>query len=66
MEFKNPQHPIWSILKLTVLMAAMCLVLYLEATVFDATELRSIVYIFLVAAGAEGAIATLLARMNKE
>lgn len=46
-------HPIWSIIRLAVIMVAMCFVLYLNASKFDETEIRSIVTVFFVAAGSE-------------
>ena len=49
-------HPAWALLRLTVLMVTLCVVLYLEAESFDSTELRSILWIFLAAAGFEGAV----------
>lgn len=49
-------HPIWSLIRIFLLMTTLCVVLYLEAESFDVTELRSIVWIFLAAAGIEGAI----------
>lgn len=52
----NGAHPIWSLIRLFLLMTALCVVLYLEAENFDGTELRSIVWVFLAAAGIEGAI----------
>jgi len=49
-------HPIWSLIRLFLLMSTLCVVLYLEASHFDVTELRSIVWVFIGAAGIEGAI----------
>lgn len=53
---KNPNHPIWGIIRLAVLMVSLVIVLWMNATNFDETELRSIVIVFLVAAGSEGAV----------
>lgn len=50
----DPGHPLWSIIRLTVLMIALVSVLYLNASQFDDTELRTIITMFMVAGGAEG------------
>ncbi|MAH50412.1 hypothetical protein CMI37_31615 [Candidatus Pacearchaeota archaeon] len=47
------RHPVWSLARLVVLMATMCIVLKLNATNFDETELRSIIVVFIAAAGLE-------------
>lgn len=47
-------HPIWSLIRLTILMTALCIILYINATRFDETELRSILWMFLAVAGLEG------------
>lgn len=49
-----PTHPIWSAIRLIVVMAALVIILYLNATSFDVTELKTIIGMFLVAASAEG------------
>ena len=49
-------HPIWSLIRLVIIMISLCVILYLEADSFDGTELRSILWMFLAAASAEGAI----------
>ena len=46
-------HPVWQIIRLSVLMAALCVILKLNATNFDATELRVIIFSFMTAAGLE-------------
>lgn len=43
-----------SITRLIVLMVTLCFILWLNATVFDATEIRTLVLFFLGAAGLEG------------
>lgn len=47
-------HPVWSLIRLTILMIALCVILYINATRFDETELRSILMMFLAVAGLEG------------
>ena len=47
-------HPLWPIVRLAVMMAALTGVLYVTANKFDETELKTIVYVFLFAAGVEG------------
>lgn len=59
-------HPIWSIIRLVVLMAALTGVLYITATKFDQTEIKTIVYTFLAAASGEGAITLLKGVLNKK
>lgn len=46
-------HPIWSIIRLTILMASLVLILYLTASKFDETELRTIITMFVIGSGAE-------------
>jgi len=47
-------HPIWSILRLVVLLVSMFGVLYINASNFDRTEIVSIVQLFIMAVGIEG------------
>ena len=49
----NMPHPIWSLLRLVILMLSLCIILYINAIHFDETELRSIVLLFIVAAGVD-------------
>lgn len=55
----DPAHPVWSLLRLVILMGTMTLVLWLNASNFDITEIRSLITVFLVAAGLEGGSQTL-------
>jgi len=48
------KHPIWTSLRLIVLMSTMSFVLWLNATNFDETEMKSIIWVFLAATGVEG------------
>ena len=50
----DANHPLWPIVRLAVMMAALTGVLYVTAAKFDETELKTIVYVFLFAAGVEG------------
>lgn len=43
-----------SIMRLTILMATLCVVLWLNASTFDATEVKALVMFFLGAASLEG------------
>ena len=52
----DPSHPIYAIVRLTIYMSALTILLVANASDFDATEIRTLVQMFLVAAGAEGAI----------
>ena len=56
MSMTDPKHPIWSIVRLTVMMTALTTILYLTASKFDATELRTIVMTFVAGLGIEGGI----------
>jgi hypothetical protein len=61
----DAKHPIWSLIRLTIIMVTMCFVLWMNATKFDETEIRSIVTVFFVAAGVEG-IGNYLQRGKKD
>lgn len=50
----NPNHPLWSFLRLTVLMITLAFVLWMNASHFDQTEIRTLIYTFLAAATYEG------------
>lgn len=54
MNIPQPAHPVWSILRLAVVMAALTAILFVTANKFDDTEIRTIIYVFLFAAGVEG------------
>lgn len=62
----SSSHPIWSIVRLTVLMIALSGVLYATASKFDSTELHTIIYTFLAAASGEGIISMLKNTLNKD
>lgn len=51
---KDAKHPIWSLARLIVLMIALVITLWLNASHFDETELRSIITMFIAASGVEG------------
>ena len=50
----NASHPIWSLLRLVIYMIALVTTLLLNANNFDATEIKTIVTMFVVASGVEG------------
>ena len=50
---RDPKHPIWPIIRLAVFMVALVVILWLNASHFDITELRTILAMFFVAAGGE-------------
>ena len=58
MNIPPSEHVIWSLLRVAILMAALTAILFLTASNFDATEIRTIVLTFLFAAGTEGTIKT--------
>lgn len=51
---KDPSHPIWSLLRLLIMMLALIVVLWMNAEKFDKTEVQTIITMFLIGAGAEG------------
>ena len=53
---KIQNHPVWGIARLLILVVGAYFILRLNATDFDITELRSILYLLLLQGGAEGGI----------
>ena len=51
----NQNHPIWSLARLIVYMGGLVTILAFTASDFDVTELKTILTMFFVGAGAEGA-----------
>ena len=62
---KDHNHPIWPIVRLSILMLSMSFVLWLLSSNFDKTEIRSIILIFVTAASTEGAIRAARHALNK-
>lgn len=62
----NPAHPIWSILRLTILMILLSLILYFNASDFDATEIKTLTQYFLAAASLEGGVAVVKSLISKK
>lgn len=60
----HAQHPIWPILRTTIILSALIIVLYINASHFDITEIRAIITMFLALIGAEGATSFLAKRQN--
>lgn len=50
----DPKHPIWPLLRITVMLVFLTIILYFTAHNFDATELKTIIGMFLAGAAAEG------------
>ncbi len=48
------QHPVWPIIRLTVMLFFLTAILYLTAHQFDQTELKTIIGMFMAGAVAEG------------
>jgi len=61
----SPAHPIWSILRLTILMIVLSLILYFNASDFDATEIKTLTQYFLAAASLEGGVAVVKSMISK-
>lgn len=55
----DAKHPIWSLARLLILMVTLSFVLWLNASHFDETEVRTIIWVFLAAAGVETGVQTL-------
>jgi len=51
----DPKHPIWAIIRTAIMLVALAFVLWINASNFDDTEIRTIVAMFLAAIGAETA-----------
>lgn len=58
----SAKHPLWATMRLVVLMSTLTFVLWLNAEHFDQTELRSIIWTFIAAAGIEGTVQALTRR----
>lgn len=56
MNFHNNNHPIWSIIRVAVIMMALLAILALTAQHFDSTEVKTLVWTFAAIAGLEGGI----------
>ncbi|ANS03317.1 hypothetical protein [uncultured Mediterranean phage uvDeep-CGR2-KM19-C37] len=52
----DPTHPMWPIVRLTVLMATLVTVLWMNAASFDGNEIATLVATFVAAASVESAI----------
>lgn len=50
----DASHPIWSLLRLAIYMIALVATLLFNANTFDATEVKTIITMFVVASGTEG------------
>lgn len=61
----SPAHPIWSLLRLTILMIVLSLILYFNASDFDATEIKTLTQYFLAAASLEGGVAVVKSMISK-
>ena len=59
----DPNHPIWALARLIVMMVALTVVLKFQAQNFDKTEIQTIITMFVVAGGVEG-VTTLFSRMK--
>lgn len=47
MNISNGNHPIWKIMRLVVMMVALTAILYMNASEFDQTEIKTIIFAFL-------------------
>jgi len=51
----DASHPVWSVLRLGIVMIALTVTLWVNASTFDETEIKTIITMFLIAGGAEWA-----------
>lgn len=51
---KDANHPIWPIIRMTIMLGALVLVLWMNAAHFDETEIRTILAMFFTSLGVEG------------
>ena len=51
---KKPAHPIWGMIRSVIYMGTLCLILWINANSFDETEVKTIMWMFVVGAGSEG------------
>ena len=59
-------HPIWGLIRLTVIMVTLVVVLFLTASQFDKTELQTILICFLTTAVGETVINKVMRQSNNE
>ena len=50
---RDPEHPVWSLIRLVIMFAGVTTFLYLNASTFDETEVTTIVELMILAAGFE-------------
>lgn len=53
---EKSSHPFWAAFRLLVLMVTLSFVLWMNASHFDETEIRTIIWVFLGAASLEGGV----------
>lgn len=51
---KNADHPIWPIIRMALILLTLIVVLWMNASHFDETEIKTILTMFLALLGAEG------------
>jgi len=51
---KNADHPIWPIVRMALILGTLVVVLWMNASHFDETEIKTILTMFLALLGAEG------------
>jgi len=51
---KDPNHPIWPIIRMTIILVVLAVVLWMNASHFDDTELRTVLTMFFALLGVEG------------
>lgn len=54
MQWSDPAHPMWPLARIIVMMSALVAILKMNASHFDATELKTILTMFFLALGGEG------------
>lgn len=65
MSFRDKDHPFWEWLRMVTLLSALLLFLYMNATDFDSSELKTFAEFALVAGGFQG-MKSLLGKKSPE
>ena len=50
---RDTEHPVWSLIRLVIVFAGVTIFLYLNASTFDETEMKTIVELMILAGGFE-------------
>lgn len=62
----NPDHPVWKLLNIVVILSTLTLVLWMNAEHFDKTEIQTILMMFFALIGGTGASELLKSSQRKQ